>query len=109
MLPSGFAWSHCVNIIGNGCVVNLPELVDEIKSMESRGIADWSKRFFISDRAHLVFDFHKQIDLLLEQRRGKNWLDTSKCGIGPTYASKANRNGIRMVDLMSSFGIFTEK
>jgi adenylosuccinate synthase len=72
MLPSGFHLQNCVNIIGiwiiennfeekkkkiiilgNGCVVNLPELVDEIKKNESRGVTDWSQRLLISDRAHL--------------------------------------------------------
>jgi len=75
-------------ILGNGCVVNLPELVDEIKKNESRGVTDWSQRLLISDRAHLgikwvllylienkffkflVFDFHKQTDGLIERGRG---------------------------------------
>ena len=53
MLPSGFHLQNCINIIGNGCVVNLPELVDEIKKNESRGVSNWKERLFISDRAHL--------------------------------------------------------
>ena len=69
MLPSGFHLEHCINIIGkqinemirkmnmnfvgNGCVVNLPELVDEIKKNESRAVTNWKERLFISDRAHL--------------------------------------------------------
>ncbi|CAF3993723.1 unnamed protein product, partial [Rotaria magnacalcarata] len=88
MLPSGFHLQNCVNIIGNGCVVNLPELVEEIKKNESRGVTNWSTRLFISDRAHLVFDFHKQSDGFLERGRGKSSLGTTKKGIGPTYSSK---------------------
>ncbi|CAF1289956.1 unnamed protein product [Adineta ricciae] len=109
MLPSGFHLQNCVNIIGNGCVVNLPELVEEIKKNESRGVTDWSQRLFISDRAHLVFDFHKQTDGLIERGRGTSSLGTTKKGIGPTYSSKATRNGIRMIDLMGDFPIFAEK
>lgn len=109
MLPSGFHLQNCVNIIGNGCVINLPELLEEIKKNESRGVTNWSKRLFISDRAHLVFDFHKQIDGLLERERGKGSLGTTKKGIGPTYSSKATRNGLRMIDLIGDFSTFTEK
>ncbi|CAM4895265.1 unnamed protein product [Rotaria socialis] len=109
MLPSGFHLDNCVNIIGNGCVVNLPELVEEIQKNESRGVKDWSKRLLISDRAHLVFDFHKQTDGLIELGRGKSSLGTTKKGIGPTYSSKATRNGIRMIDLVGDFSIFAEK
>ena len=75
---------------GNGCVVNLPELVEEIQKNESRGVTNWSERLLISDRAHLgkdedffskkrsrsslfvVFDFHKQSDGLIERGRGKS-------------------------------------
>ncbi len=90
MLPSGFHLSHCVNIIGNGCVINLPMLFEEIKEKESQGISDWSKRLLISDRAHiskisiwfflckactrsynLVFEFHKEVDVLIDEQRGK--------------------------------------
>ncbi|CAF2399311.1 unnamed protein product [Rotaria sp. Silwood2] len=109
MLPSGFHLDHCVNIIGNGCVVNLPELVEEIKKNESRGVTNWAERLLISDRAHLVFDFHKQTDGLIERGRGKSSLGTTKKGIGPTYSSKATRNGVRLIDLMGDFAIFAEK
>ncbi|CAM4793317.1 unnamed protein product [Rotaria magnacalcarata] len=109
MLPSGFHLDNCVNIIGNGCVVNLPELVEEIQKNESRGVKNWSQRLLISDRAHLVFDFHKQTDGLIERGRGNRSLGTTKKGIGPTYSSKATRNGIRMIDLLGDFSIFAEK
>ncbi|CAF3822402.1 unnamed protein product [Adineta steineri] len=95
MLPSGFHLQNCVNIIGNGCVVNLPELVEEIEKNESRGVTNWSQRLLISDRAHLVFDFHKMSDGLIERGRG-----TSR---------QATRNGIRAIDLIGDFSIFTEK
>ena len=74
--------------LGNGCVVNLPELVEEIQKNESRGVTNWSNRLLISDRAHLgkrkveknsslfrsssVFDFHKLTDGLIERDRGKS-------------------------------------
>ncbi|CAF2989191.1 unnamed protein product [Rotaria sp. Silwood2] len=109
MLPSGFHLQNCVNIIGNGCVVNLPELREEIQKNESRGITNWSNRLLISDRAHLVFDFHKQSDGFIERGRGKSSLGTTKKGIGPTYSSKATRNGIRAGDLVGDFSMFSDK
>lgn len=64
----------------------------------------------ISDRAHLVFDFHQEIDGIVEGSKGKESIGTTKKGIGPTYASKATRNGIRVCDLMNGdFMIFESK
>ncbi|CAF3409312.1 unnamed protein product, partial [Rotaria socialis] len=71
-LPSGFHLTNCVNVIGNGCVINLPELFEEIKKQESYGITDWSQRLLISNRAHLVFEFHKEVDILIEKCRDEN-------------------------------------
>lgn len=65
----------------------------------------------MSDRAHLVFDFHQQVDGLQEAEKantGKS-LGTTKKGIGPCYASKATRNGIRVCDLLGDFNLFSEK
>lgn len=78
---------------------------------EAKGLHDWQSRLIISDRAHLVFDFHQQVDGLQEAEKansGKS-LGTTKKGIGPTYSSKANRNGIRVGDLIGDFNAFTEK
>lgn len=74
-----------------------------------KGLKNWEKRLIISDRAHLVFDFHQQVDGLQEQEKGKKSLGTTKKGIGPTYSSKATRNGLRIGDLLGDFTMFSEK
>lgn len=92
-------------------VIHLPGLFDELAKNESKGLHDWEHRLIISDRAHLVFDFHQRIDGLQEAEKantGKS-LGTTRKGIGPTYASKANRTGIRVGDLIGDFKFFTER
>lgn len=78
---------------------------------EAKGLIDWQRRLVVSDRAHIVFDFHQQVDGLQEAEKEKNGtsVGTTKKGIGPTYASKANRNGIRVGDLMGDFELFSDK
>ncbi|CAG4957224.1 unnamed protein product [Colias eurytheme] len=94
---------------GNGVVIHLPGLFEELKKNESKGMGNWQNRLIVSDRAHLVFDIHQQVDGLQEAEKGKNSLGTTKKGIGPTYSSKATRNGIRIGDLLGDFQIFEEK
>lgn len=74
-------------------------------------MTEWKERLLISDRAHLVFDFHQQVDGLLEQENSEKGqgLGTTKKGIGPTYSSKATRNGLRIGDLLGDFKIFRIK
>jgi adenylosuccinate synthase len=91
LLPSGIIHEACTSIIGNGCVVHLPDLLKEIGKNEAKGLKNWRERLYISDRAHLVFDLHQEIDGLVEGQKGKDSLGTTKKGIGPTYASKATR------------------
>jgi len=100
ILPSGIINEKCISIIGNGCVIHLPDMLNEIKRNEAKGLKNWKKRLFISDRAHLVFDLHQEIDGLVEGHKGRGSLGTTKKGIGPTYSSKATRNGLRVCDLM---------
>lgn len=109
LLPSGIINKGCTSIIGNGVVIHLPGLFEEIKKNEAKGLLDWQSRLLISDRAHLVFDFHQSVDGLQEAEKGKNSLGTTKKGIGPAYSSKASRNGIRISDLMGNFDQFAEK
>lgn len=90
-------------------MIHLPGLFDELEKNIAKGLKDWEKRLIISDRAHLVFDFHQQVDGLQEQEKGKKSLGTTKKGIGPTYSSKATRNGLRIGDLLDDFNNFTEK
>lgn len=95
--------------IGNGVVIHLPGLFEELHKNEAKGLVDWNKRLIISDRAHLVFDFHQQVDGLQEAEKGGKSLGTTKKGIGPCYSSKATRNGIRVGDLLGDFNMFSEK
>lgn len=89
----------------------MPGLFEELSKNEAKGLHDWQNRLIVSDRAHLVFDFHQQVDGLQEAEKantGKS-LGTTKKGIGPCYASKATRNGIRVCDLLGDFNLFSEK
>lgn len=97
--------------IGNGVVIHLPGLFEELEKNEKKGLKNWEQRLIISDRAHLVFDFHQQVDGLQEQentQKGQG-LGTTKKGIGPTYSSKATRNGLRIGDLLGDFKEFTKR
>lgn len=98
LLPSGILNQKATCVIGNGVVVHLPSFLNELDSLTTSGI-DYSGRIKISDRAHLVFDFHQEVDGKLESRLGRNKIGTTKKGIGPAYASKIGRNGLRVGDL----------
>ncbi len=93
LVPSGILNKRTTCVIGNGVVVHIPSLLKELDSLTEAGIA-WEGRIKISDRAHLVFDFHQELDGVLENKRGRNKLGTTRKGIGPAYASKIQRNGI---------------
>ena len=84
-----------------GTVVHLASMFDELAPLDQAGIP-WKNRLFISDRAHLLFDFHQTVDGLLEQRRqsgGGSAIGTTKKGIGPAYSTKALRIGVRAGDM----------
>lgn len=85
-------------MIGNGVVVNISGVLEELKTIQSKGV-DLDNRFFISDRAHVLLDLHMEIDGLRETELAANKIGTTRRGIGPAYASKSNRLGIRMGDL----------
>lgn len=98
LLPSGIIYPNTVNLLGNGTVIHLPSLVEELKDLDAKGI-DWRGRLKISNRAHLIFDFHMNVDKVSEDRlktSGQKIIGTTKKGIGPTYAAKASRTGIRV-------------
>lgn len=107
LLPSGVLHEGKVCVIGNGTAIHLPTLLDEIAMLKSKGI-DIMNRLLISDRAHLIFDYHKDIDALQEERMGEKKVGTTKRGIGPCYADKMNRLGLRVGDLRSQHA-FAEK
>ncbi|MBU3700944.1 MAG: adenylosuccinate synthase [Acidimicrobiia bacterium] len=106
LVPSGILYPHIVPVIGNGVVVDPRVLISELDMLESRDI-DTSK-LRISGNAHLILPYHQELDKLTERRLGKNKVGTTKRGIGPAYADKAARVGLRVQDLLDP-SIFREK
>jgi adenylosuccinate synthase len=106
LIPSGVLNKNAINIIGNGVVFDPEYYFDEIKTLEADDV-DTSK-IFISDRAHIVFPWHKDIDEYEEAAKGADGIGTTKRGIGPAYADKANRTGLRICD-MEDLTSFREK
>ena len=106
LVPSGVLYDHIVPVIGNGVVVDPIVLLAEIDMLTAKGV-DCS-RLKVSGNAHLILPYHQEIDRLTERYLGKNKLGTTKRGIGPTYADKAMRVGIRVQDLLDP-KIFREK
>ncbi|CAO2638587.1 Adenylosuccinate synthetase isozyme 2, partial [Lemmus lemmus] len=109
LLPSGIINPNVTAFIGNGVVIHLPGLFEEAEKNVQKGLDGWEKRLIISDRAHIVFDFHQAADGIQEQQRQEQSLGTTKKGIGPVYSSKAARSGLRMCDLVSDFDGFSER
>ncbi|MDE3204194.1 MAG: adenylosuccinate synthase [Acidobacteriota bacterium] len=106
LLPSGILYPHVTPVIGNGVVVDPGVLLSEIDTLAGSGI-DCS-RLVVSGNAHLIMPYHQEIDALTERHLGRNKLGTTKRGIGPTYADKAARVGIRVQDLLDP-KIFRQK
>ncbi|MFC1985667.1 adenylosuccinate synthase [Chloroflexota bacterium] len=98
LVPSGIFSSQAVCIIGNGVVINPAVLIDEIDLLNQRGVD--TSRLFISDRAHLIMPYHILLDGLEEESRGGKALGTTRKGIGPAFADKVARLGIRTGDLL---------
>ncbi|KAK2706578.1 adenylosuccinate synthetase-like [Artemia franciscana] len=109
LLPSGLAHKNCSALVGNGVVIHLDQFFDEIEKNVKKNLKIDNTNLFISDKAHIVFDFHQNVDGIQETQREKNSLGTTKKGIGPTYSSKASREGIRISDLIGDFDLFTER
>ena len=99
LVPSGILWPGKVNVIGNGVVINPTSLVEEMTYLRDLGVSITPENLIISDRAHVVLPIHKEIDAAQEEALGEHKIGTTKQGIGPTYADKARRIGIRMIDL----------
>ena len=106
LIPSGILNPNTINVIGNGIVFDPKGFFEEIEMLESNGIS--TKNIKISDRAHIVFPYHKELDGLAEEARGDNKIGTTKKGIGPCYMDKTERSGIRVCDLMHK-EIFAKK
>ena len=106
LVPSGILYPHITPVIGNGVVVDPVVLLDEVAMLESKGVA--TDRLRVSGNAHLIMPYHHELDQLAERYLGKNKLGTTKRGIGPTYADKASRVGLRVQDLLDP-KIFRQK
>ena len=97
LVPSGVFYSHVTPVIGNGVVVDLPTLFNEIDTLESRGVT--CARLRVSSLVHLIFPWHQSHDAISESGLGENKIGTTLKGIGPAYADKARRVGIRAGDV----------
>ncbi|MGL4650882.1 MAG: adenylosuccinate synthetase, partial [Caldilineaceae bacterium] len=98
LIPSGIFNPRTANIIGSGCVVNPGSLLDEMASLTAAGVS--LNNLWISTRAQMLLPYHRTLDVLEEGARGKDTIGTTKRGIGPAYADKAARAGLRMGDLL---------
>jgi len=107
LLPSGVLHEGKICVIGNGTVIHIPTMLEELTQLKEKGI-DAFDRIRISDRAHIIFDYHKEIDEIQEHRKGDKKVGTTKRGIGPAYTDKISRKGIRMGDLLN-FERFAQK
>jgi adenylosuccinate synthase len=106
LVPSGVLYPWVVPVIGNGVVVDPAVLIEELDMLEAKGID--SRRIRLSGNAHLIMPYHQELDRMTERFLGKNKLGTTKRGIGPAYADKAARVGLRVQDLLDP-KIFREK
>jgi adenylosuccinate synthase len=101
LLPSGILHEGITCVIGNGLVVDPQALFAEIDELARAGI-DAGDRLVISDKAHLILPYHRELDLLSEARRGERRIGTTSRGIGPAYEDKIARRGVRVGDLANT-------
>mgnify|MGYP001498692387 FL=1 len=99
LIPSGIIRKNKISIIGNGVVVNPAALLEEIRKLNIAGIKISKKNFRISENSSIIFNFHKKIDEIREERKGPNKIGTTGRGIGPAYEDKVGRRAIRFADL----------
>src|ERR687896_519675 len=98
LIPSGILHDGVTCIIGNGVVVDPQALFKEIAELAALGI-EVGDRLLISDKAHLILPYHRELDVLSEARRGERKIGTTSRGIGPAYEDKIARRGVRVGDL----------
>ena len=101
LLPSGILHEGITCVIGNGLVVDPQALFAEIDELAAAGIAA-GDRLIVSDKAHLILPYHRELDLLSEARRGERKIGTTSRGIGPAYEDKIARRGVRVGDLANT-------
>ncbi|MDP9021664.1 MAG: adenylosuccinate synthase [Actinomycetota bacterium] len=107
LIPSGVLYPHVTPVIGDGVVVDPAVLIEELDELDARGL-EAGQRLKVSGNAHLIMPYHRELDLLIERRLGKAKLGTTRRGIGPAYADKASRVGLRFQDLFDE-NIFRQK
>jgi adenylosuccinate synthase len=107
LIPSGILHPGVTCVIGNGVVIDPAALFAEIDELTGAGI-DVGKRIVISDKAHVILPYHRDLDLLSEARRGERKIGTTSRGIGPAYEDKIARRGIRVGDLADHAGLEQE-
>ena len=107
LIPSGILHPGVTCVIGNGVVIDPAALFAEIDELTNHGI-DVGSRIVISDKAHLILPYHRDLDLLSEARRGERKIGTTSRGIGPAYEDKIARRGIRVGDLADHAGLAQE-
>src|SRR5256714_7664909 len=100
LVPSGILRKKKLCVIANGVVVDPVSLVGEIEGLRKLGIKCQGS-LFLSETAHLVFPYHRELDAQREVLKGKNKIGTTKRGIGPAYGDKAARTGLRVLDLIN--------
>jgi adenylosuccinate synthase len=98
LIPSGILYPNTECIIGSGTVIDPQVLIEELDRLENLGIS--TQNLYISQTAHVTMPYHRLIDRASEERRGTHKIGTTGRGIGPTYADKSERTGIRVLDLM---------
>lgn len=106
LLPVGVLYPNIAPVIGPGVVIDPSILFEEIDLLHARGIS--TDRLMVSGNAHLIMPYHRELDRLSERRLGKHAIGTTKRGIGPAYADKAMRIGVRVQDLLDP-KIFAQK
>src|SRR5678809_653535 len=100
LIPSGILRPRKICVIGNGVVVDPVSLVEELEGLRKLGIKV-DGNLFLSETAHLVFPYHRELDAQREVLKGKDKIGTTKRGIGPAYGDKAARTGLRLIDLVN--------
>jgi len=108
LIPSGILHAGVTCIIGNGVVVDPDALFKEVDELADGGI-EVAGRLLVSDRAHLILPYHRELDILSEARRGEHKIGTTSRGIGPAYEDKAGRRGIRLIDLLGDRDALAQK
>lgn len=102
LIPSGILHRTKINVIGNGVAVDPFKFLDEVAGLHKRGVAVDGTNLRLSANAHVIFEHHRRLDQLSERWRGEGRIGTTGRGIGPCYADKSARTGLRVCDLLDA-------